>query len=153
MPKLLEIRVSNTMSRAGNASVSVPAAAPRIVCNIEIPITISAGAVASFGMTSTSGVRNNIAAKQAPATTAVKPVRPPASAPAADSMSAVSAGDAGKRSNSRGNGVYDECPFNAGQIPLLIRQPGLGSNGQRGAQGREELSREKRRTGMAEPAR
>mgnify|MGYP007130418482 CR=1 FL=1 len=60
-----------------------------IAPNIKNPTMISAGAVANDGIAVKSGANNVEIRNKNPATTAVKPVRPPAATPEEDSTKVV----------------------------------------------------------------
>ena len=77
-------RETRSMMATGYHSVSEKSTLPR-VCIIEMPMTTRTGAVAAVGIIRNSGARNMERRNSRPVTTEVKPVRPPASTPEADS--------------------------------------------------------------------
>src|SRR5699024_4514541 len=92
LPKLNVKIVSTIVINAGSDSVASLKSIFLTALNIITPTRISAGAVASVGMITISGVINNVNKNKIPVVTAVKPVRPPASTPAEDSTYVVITG-------------------------------------------------------------
>ena len=72
------------MKPTGNHSTLLKSTSLR-VCIMEMPMTIRAGAVAAVGTIRNRGANSMLRKKQQAVTTAVRPVRPPASTPEADS--------------------------------------------------------------------
>src|SRR5690625_7409779 len=77
--------VSTIVINAGNDSVGSLKSMFLTAPNIMTPTKIRAGAVASVGIMTISGVINKVNKNKIPVVTAVRPVRPPSSTPEADS--------------------------------------------------------------------
>ena len=87
---ILDVNVVNIIvAKAGNDSVKSLKSISLTPVIINNPIRINAGAVASLGIIAAIGVINSVNAKQIPVVTAVSPVLPPSSTPAADSINVV----------------------------------------------------------------
>ncbi|GEM_PF-5490827 len=78
--------VENVVPKAGSDSVKSSKLMFCIAGIIKSPMRISAGAVASAGIMVATGVKKSMARNRTAVVAAVRPVRPPSSTSAADSM-------------------------------------------------------------------
>ena len=78
--------MATSVRTAGRARVKSRRSISAMDCIMKTPTMTRAGAVATAGMMEMRGWRKRARRKQAAVASAVRPVRPPASTPAADSM-------------------------------------------------------------------
>ena len=78
--------IARMVSTAGAAILKSFMSISTIDCIMNTPTITSAGAVAEAGTIKISGVRNSASSMSAAVVSVVRPVRPPASTPEADSM-------------------------------------------------------------------
>ncbi len=84
---MLNIRgIDSSVSTAGSASRKSPRSISVTDCIMNTPTITKAGAVAAAGTIRMTGVKNSAASIKPAVVRPVRPVRPPASTPEADSM-------------------------------------------------------------------
>src|SRR4029450_9917632 len=145
MPLVMEkVNGIRTMVRKAGMAISASAQSMSATCRLSRkPTTPRAGAAASWGMTSTNGVRNSATRNSNAVITLARPVRAPSPTPAADSMEVVlgegGGGDAAPAAG-RGDAVAQQHPAHPGQLAVAVEQAALAGHADDRSHGVEEVA-------------
>ncbi len=110
--------------------------------SMENPTKIRATPVTEVGIMRKRGERKTQTKNRMLVTTAVRPVRPPASTPIGGFNERGDRRAAGRRADDRADGIDEERLFNVGEVSFLVKHIRLRSHGDQSAEGGEEVAGE-----------